>query len=60
MIFKEGDPVVDSKGNKGEVVEVDLYWGWFKVKFDKGSPRIYEGTGKRHDVSIKLDLDRNK
>jgi hypothetical protein len=60
MIFVKGDPVVDTKGNKGRVVEVNSHWGWFKVEFDKRPSRIYDGTGKRHDVSIKLDLDRNK
>ena len=62
MIFLGEERVVDKKNKKGTVIQVNNKWGWFKVQFDNGFTRIYEGTGKHHDISIKLDPDyvRNK
>jgi len=54
MRFKVRDPVVNmNTGWQGRVIEINEKYGWFKVQWDNGKIKMYNGhEGSRRSVSF--------
>jgi hypothetical protein len=58
LVFVKDDPVIHKLTNeKGKVLEVNLKYGWIKVKWKSGHVREYRYHHRTQDYSFKLNLD---
>lgn len=55
-----GNPVIHRTSRiKGQVIDVNNYWGWYVVKFVDGHKKVYTNNVKDNETSVILDLSEN-
>jgi hypothetical protein len=56
-----GDPVINRLSNeKGVVVDVNNYWGWYVVEYSEGVKKRYTTDLRDNDLICKPDPNRVK